>query len=106
MVLDVQNDLSGPEDVTSINEGEGNAFGDIERPVVINSNELTKNVFGVDEVVARGEELSVVVFAVFVEPLDVHFMDVGGVREHDAAEVTCGRSGVNVPGETIVAELR
>lgn len=105
-VFDVEDDLGGADDVTGVDESEGYAFGDGEGSVVADGNELAQDVFGVDAGVARGEEFQVVAFAVFVEPLDVHFMDVSGVREHDAAEVASGGGGVDIAGEAVVAELR
>ena len=104
-VIDVEDDLGRAEDVAGIDEGESDAFGDGEGAVVADGDELAEDVFGVSEGVAGGEELLVVAFAVFVEPLDVHFMDVGGVGEHDAAEVAGGGGGVDVAVEAVVAEL-
>jgi hypothetical protein len=105
-VFDVEDDLGGTEDVTGVDESECDAFGDGEGAVVADGDELAEDVFGVGEGVAGGEEFEVVAFAVFVEPLDVHFMDVSGVGEHDAAEVAGGGGGVDVAIEAVVAELR
>ena len=104
-VFDVEDDLGRAEDVTGVDEGEGDAFGDGERAMVADGDELAEDVFGVGEGVAGREEFLIVAFSVFVEPLDVHFMDVCGVGEHDATEVAGGGGGVDVAVEAVVAEL-
>lgn len=105
MIFDVQDDLSGAEDVTGIDKGEGHAFSDREGAMIANGDELAEDVFSVDEIITGSEQGLVLAFAVFVQPLDVHLMDVSGIRKHDAAQVAGGRGGVNVTVEAVVVQL-
>lgn len=105
IIFDVQDDLSGAEDVTGVNEGQSDTFSDGEGAVIADGDELAEDVFSVDEIVTGGEQGLIVAFAVFVQPFDVHAVDVGGIREHDTAKVAGGRGGVDVTVEAVVVQL-
>ena len=105
IIFDVQDDLSGAEDVTGVDEGQSDAFSDGEGAVIADGDELAEDVFSIDEIITWSEQGLVVALAMFVQPLDVHLMDVGGVRKHDAAQVTGGRGGVDVAVEAVVVQL-
>jgi hypothetical protein len=61
---------------------------------------------GVDHGVVRGEEREVIALPVAVQPGDVAFVNVGGIGEHDATQVTRGGGGVDVAGEAELREVR
>jgi len=106
VVVDVEYDLGGAEDVACINEGELHAIGDEHGALVAEGDELPEAVLGIDHGVVRREEREVIALPVAVQPGDVAFMDVGGIGEHDAAQVARGGGGVDVAGEAALREVR
>jgi hypothetical protein len=42
---------------------------------------------------------------VFVQPLDVAFLDSRGIREHDLAKVARAIGGENIPGKSLTAQI-
>jgi len=91
--------------MASVEEGEGDARGDHHGAVVADVDELTKAEVSVDFCVERFDGWEAFLFAFFVEPFAVAFLDFCGVWEHDLTEVAGGEGGVDISVEAFFCEI-
>jgi len=103
--VEVENDLGGAEDVAGVDESDGDSVGDHHGAVVIEGDELPEAFFGVDFCVERVEGWEALAFAFPVGVGEVGFLDAGGIREHDLAEVAGGRGGEDIAAVAPAGEV-
>lgn len=104
-LVEVENDLSGAEDVAGVDESDRDSVRDHHGAVVIEGDELPEAFFGIDFRVERVEGREALAFAFPVGVGEVGFLDAGGIREHDLAEVAGGRGGVDISAVAPAGEV-
>ena len=105
VLLNIEYDLGGSENVSRINEGERHTISDWYGAVVANVHELSDTVLGINLRI-DGLNFGFSAFlATPVEPFCVLGLDACRINQHDLAEISGGKGGVNIPGEALLAEI-
>lgn len=106
LILHVENDLGGAEDMAGIDESELDAIRDVDGAVIGKGHELAEAFFRILFIVEWLDFLKAFAFAVFVYPVDIVFLDACGIAEHDLAEIAGGVGAVDGAGEALAGKVR
>jgi len=97
VLLDFQFDQCRAEDVAGVVEGGADPRDDLERPLVGDGLEKAHEALDVGEDVKGLEGILALAAALLVDVFHVARLEVGGVPEHDVAEVHGGGRGIDRP---------
>ena len=98
-ILDLEEDVGTPEEVTGVDEGQVDPRHDLPSPVVADADEVLHRPRRVILRVERLEGRLPLLLPLPVYELYIPLMDVTAVEEHDGAEVPGGGGAVDVPRE-------
>ena len=98
----LEHDRRRSEDVTRVDEGRANAWGNVHRRVISDADHAAHDLGHVSHGVQRRRHRS---FA-SREELGVFFLDVRGIGEHDRAEIVCRGRNVDRFVEPVAREQR
>ena len=96
------------EDVPGVEEFRSNVRDGIERPVVIDGDEISHGSYGVFGGIQRRVQLELpfrVFGGLFLDVLVVLLLDIGAVQKDDLRDVTGGVGGINVSVEALLIRI-
>ena len=103
--MDVELDEGRAEDVSGVEEFEGDAGGDFARRMEMRWDEELHEGIDVRFFVEGLEEFFAFAFALLVDVFEVALLEEAGVAEHDIAEFGCGLAGEDAAAEALAHEL-
>ena len=103
--FDIEKDLSGAEDMSCVQEREVDTAAERHFTVVIQRDELSNGHIGILSGVERFDGRKTLFCAFLGNELGVGSLDFGRIFEHDAGEIPCGESAVDIAGETLSTQV-
>ena len=106
VLADIEDDLRRTKNMAHIAKGRRHAIGDLDRTIVIERDELTDGLFGVGDIVERFDRRQPQLGALARNELGVRALNFRRIFQHDRGEIARRESAINVPGETMLNEVR
>ena len=88
-----------------VDKGQRDSIRDQHRPVIADGHKLAHAALGIRHGVAGLQQRQLFILAVAVQPVDVAFVDVRRIWQHDAAQVPRGGCGEDVAGKAALAQV-
>lgn len=101
----IENYLGRSEDVTGVDECEGDAIRNRNGALVSDVHKVSDAFLGILFRIKWFEKFLASLFPTLVEPLRILNLDARRIRQHDLAEVARCKSGVDVPVEAILCKV-
>ena len=105
VLTDIKDHLGGAQNVTGILEGERDPIGDKHGAVVTEGHELVRGHLRILDGVEGFDGFQTFLDAVLGDELRVCLLDLGGVGKHHTGQIAGGKGAVDVPPETLFAEV-
>ena len=106
ILLDVENDEGGSQNVAGVVEAQRDARPDAQGPAVSQPHEIGQAGYGILHGVDRLDRRQPLAGAPLVHVGHVLFLDVAAVPQHGAAQVARGGSGVDIAPEAVLDQVR